>query len=250
MEPSVGPAWEYVGMKADRPGEVPIVGIALEPLRVEHADEMSSVLADSALYEFTGGDPPSRDALTERYRAQVAGPGRSEERWHNWIVRRTDSDEPFGFVQATVVDGIADLAWLIGVMHQGQGFAAQAVRAMVDELESSSVHRFTAHVHRDHRRSQRVASAVGLEPIGAVDDDGEEIWGVTRRSLLTRSAADLPCVHALDHDSVFDGPPDSGQPPSPEPRQRSVILSMFGDQGPGHGIVSATRETSPRACDR
>ena len=164
-------------MRADRPVGVPIVSIVLESLRVEHADEMWSVLADQALYEFTGGEPPSRDALDERYRAQVAGSGRPEERWHNWIVRRTDSDEAIGFVQATAVDGVADIAWLVGVRHQGQGLAVQAVRAMVDELESSDVRRFTAHVHGDHQRSQRVASAVGLERTGAVDDDGEEIWG-------------------------------------------------------------------------
>ncbi len=170
------PACECVGVEAGRPDEVPIVRVTLEPLRVEHAEEMSSVLADPALYEFTGGDPPSRDALAERYRAQVAGSGRSAEQWRNWIVRRTDSGEPIGFVQATVVDRVADVAWLIGVAHQGQGFAVQAVRAMVDDLASSGVHRLTAHVHRDHRRSQRVASAVGLQRTGAVDDDGEEIW--------------------------------------------------------------------------
>lgn len=155
---------------------VPIVGVALEPLRVDHAGEMWSTLADRELYAFTGGEPPSRVTLTERYRSQVAGSGRTDERWLNWIVRRTDRGEAIGFVQATVVGDVADIAWLIGVGHQRQGFAARAVRAMVEELESAGVDRFEAHVHRDHVRSQRVASAVGLRRTGLVDDDGEEIW--------------------------------------------------------------------------
>lgn len=152
------------------------MSVALEQLQVEHADEMWSVLTDQALYHYTGGEPPSRHALVARYVLQVGGSGRPEERWHNWIVRRTDSDEAIGFVQATVVGGVADIAWLVGVPHQGQGFAVQAVRAMVDELESLGVTGVTAHVHRDHERSQGVASAVGLKRTGAVDDDGEEIW--------------------------------------------------------------------------
>jgi RimJ/RimL family protein N-acetyltransferase len=160
-------------MEADRREEMSDVLISLEPLRVEHADEMLSVLADPSLYEFTGGDPPSRDVLAARYRTQAAGSGRSSERWCNWIVRRLDSGEPVGFVQATVVEGSADVAWLVDVAHQGQGLAVQAVRAMITELESSGVHHLTAHVHRHHRRSQRVASAVGMKRTGAVDDDGE-----------------------------------------------------------------------------
>ena len=36
---------------------------ALEPLVVAHAREMVAVLADPALYRFTGGEPPSPAAL-------------------------------------------------------------------------------------------------------------------------------------------------------------------------------------------
>ena len=160
---------------AQRDGR-PLATVTLEPLRVEHADEMWPVLADAALYEFMGGEPPSRDALARRYRSQVAGSGQPEESWRNWIVRRTDCGEAVGFVQATIVDGTAEIAWLIGVNHQGQGFASRAVRKMVEELAVSGVADLTAHIRPDHRRSQDVASAVGLERTGAVDDEGEEIW--------------------------------------------------------------------------
>jgi len=163
-------------MSAHQSEGAPIVSVVLEPLRVDHADEMWLVLADPALYEFTGGEPPSREALVARYESQVSGSGVPAEQWRNWIVRRLDSDDAVGFVQATIVDGVADLAWLIGVAHQGQGSAVQAVQAMIRELESLGIARFTAHVHRDHRRSQGVAAAIGLARTGALDGDGEEIW--------------------------------------------------------------------------
>lgn len=157
-------------------GRLTVVTVSLERLGVDHAEEMWPLLADPSLYEFTGGAPPSRDALAERYRAQVAGSGRAGERWHNWIVRRADTGEAVGFVQATVVGSTADIAWVVGVAHQGRGFAGSAVRAMVAELTASGVDRFSAHIHPEHRRSQGVAAAVGLSRSGEVDDDGEEIW--------------------------------------------------------------------------
>ena len=62
----------------------------LEPLRVEHADEMVDLLADRALYAFYADEAsPTLDELRERYARQVRGAlGRTaREIWHNWILR-------------------------------------------------------------------------------------------------------------------------------------------------------------------
>ena len=56
--------------------------LALEPLTIDHAAEMVAVLADPALYEFTGGEPPGEAELTARYARQTSNPA-----WLNWIVR-------------------------------------------------------------------------------------------------------------------------------------------------------------------
>jgi len=150
----------------------------LVPLQPDHADEMVDVLADSRLYTFTGGRPPSRDELLARYRGQSVGhsPEGSEE-WHNWIVRRRPQGEAIGFVQATIVGsrGPADIAWLIGVPWQGRGFAGEAARAVVAWLERRGVPLITAHIHPNHRASEAVAANAGLEPTDDIDD-GERIW--------------------------------------------------------------------------
>jgi RimJ/RimL family protein N-acetyltransferase len=160
----------------------------LVPLHPDDADEMVDVLADSRLYTFTGGRPPSRDELLARYRGQSVGhsPEGSEE-WHNWIVRRRPQGEAIGFVQATIVGsrGPADIAWLIGVPWQGRGFAGEAARAVVAWLERRGVVLITAHIHPSHPASESVAASVGLEPTDDTDE-GERVWHRVPVSETTR----------------------------------------------------------------
>ena len=66
--------------------------LVLEPLRVEHAEEMAPVLADEELHEFIGGRPESVDELRARYRRQARGVSDDgDERWFNWVLRRRDT---------------------------------------------------------------------------------------------------------------------------------------------------------------
>ena len=60
------------------------------------------VLSDAGLYAFTGGSPPTRRVTRTALRAQVAGPGRPDEEWHNWVVRLGADGPAVGYVQATV----------------------------------------------------------------------------------------------------------------------------------------------------
>jgi RimJ/RimL family protein N-acetyltransferase len=150
--------------------------LVLTPLRVDHAREMVTVLADPSLYEFTGGEPPTLADLEHRYRTQTAPRSSSDESWCNWIVSSKSSGCAVGFVQATVAGRSADLAWVIGVADQGHGFASEATDAVRRWLSGQGVRRFEAHIHPRHVASQAVATRVGLRRTGADDDDGEEIW--------------------------------------------------------------------------
>ena len=150
--------------------------LRLEPLRLDHADEMVDLLADPALYAFTGGEPPTLDELRLRYQWQISGrsPDGTEE-WLNWIVRLAADGRTIGFVQATFVDGRADVAWLIGVAWQGSGYATEAAQAMIDWLRLRGVEAITAHIHADHAASSAVASRLGLAPTEEIED-GEVVW--------------------------------------------------------------------------
>jgi RimJ/RimL family protein N-acetyltransferase len=152
----------------------------LEPLTTAHTAELHPVLADPALYAFTGGSPPSLPELRARHARQVAGvsPDGSQG-WLNWVLRLRDTGAVAGFVQATLTRGrdvsSADLAWLVGTAVQGRGLASEAAVAVVDRLRGHDVARFGAWVHPGHAASQEVARRCGLTPTGEVRD-GEVRW--------------------------------------------------------------------------
>lgn len=150
--------------------------LVLRPLRVSDADEMAPVLADSSLYEFTGGEPPSVSELANRYQQQTAGSGTPGEHWCNWVIRTSSQERAVGFVQATVVGDLADLAWVLGAHDQGRGLATEAVMAVCDWLAENTVRRIEAHIHPRHEASQAVAQRIGMVRTGECDDEDEEIW--------------------------------------------------------------------------
>lgn len=161
--------------------------LELRPLRPDDADDMVSVLADEALYAVTGGRPPDLDALRERYTRKAVGKSPDgTETWHNWILRRRDDRAAIGFVQATVIDRTAELAWLVGLAWQGRGYATEAVRAVVDHLTTGGVGTITAHIAPDHRPSEVVAERVGLAVTDQVDD-GERVWALDLRDAVRRA---------------------------------------------------------------
>jgi RimJ/RimL family protein N-acetyltransferase len=169
--------------------------LILEPLSVNHAVPMVTVLADLKLYDFTGGEPPTFSDLTDRYTAQArGGPVDGSQVWLNWMVRRRDSGELVGFVQATLeqtrpeqtppeqsgsTSGAAAVeatfAWVITPGHQRQGLASEATGAMINWLRLQGVRRFAAYIHPDHTASMGVARRLGLAPTDGVED-GEVRW--------------------------------------------------------------------------
>ena len=172
------------------PDAPPLSGprLQLEPLRLEHAEEMAPLLQDPDLHAYTGGRPSTSEELLERYRRQVIG--RSPEgshRWLNWVVRRRGDGQAVGTVQATLAAGAGgitvEVVWVIATAYQRQGYAREAAREMVAWLRQQGAAAVVAHVHPGHHASAAVARAVGMTPTGVVVD-GEIRWqaSAVRRS--------------------------------------------------------------------
>jgi RimJ/RimL family protein N-acetyltransferase len=173
--------------------------IVLTPLAVGDAEEMSGVLGEEQLYAFTGGHPPTADELRARYARQVAGRSADgREEWRNWIIRRAADGQAAGFVQATITaraaqpggaaaaagaaaagertgEEIAEIAWVVGLAWQGNGYAAEAARTLVAWLDARGVATIQAHIHPGHTASAAVARGAGLRPAGRIED-GEQLW--------------------------------------------------------------------------
>ena len=157
--------------------------LRLVPLTVADAAEMAGVLSGAALYEFTGGTPPGVGELRARYARQAAGRSPDgQEEWHNWILRREPGGDAVGYVQATVTGATptgqgrrAEIAWVVGLAWQGQGYATEAAQALVTWLEQRGVRVIQAHIHPGHAASAAVARHAGLRP-SSTFEDGEQLW--------------------------------------------------------------------------
>lgn len=163
----------------DAPPALDADGIVLEPLRVDHAPEMTAVLDDTRLHRWVGGGPATVEQLHARYARQVRGRSADgRQAWLNWVVRSTDG-AALGYVQATVEAGdgtaTAHVAWVVGIPHQGAGAATRAAASMVGWLRSCGVERFVADVHPGNVPSRAVARALGMRESGEVVD-GEDRW--------------------------------------------------------------------------
>jgi RimJ/RimL family protein N-acetyltransferase len=176
--------------------------IVLTPLRVADAPEMSAVLADPALYRFTGGQPPSSEELRARYERQVRGTSPAgDETWFNWICRDRSGGVAAGYVQATVrrtaTGDEAELAWVIGAPWQGRGFATSATQLILAWLHEQGVGRVAAFIHPSNTPSQRVALRLGLR-LTTHESDGEREWART----LTHDVLDEPGVASTSFEAM------------------------------------------------
>ncbi|QIN28784.1 GNAT family N-acetyltransferase [Brevibacterium luteolum] len=152
--------------------------VGLRRLRIDDAHEMTTVLADPALYTFTGGQPPAEDDLEKRF--AIKAPGRSPsgaEIWLNYIVTLGTEQLAVGYVQATIPadTATADVAWAIGTQWQGRGIATGAMTQFLDVLRDHRITELIAHIHPDHIASQRVAECLGMTRTSEIVD-GEESW--------------------------------------------------------------------------
>jgi RimJ/RimL family protein N-acetyltransferase len=139
---------------------------------------MVGVLDDVRLHTFMGGCPLTLPELRERYVKLISGSLDETQTWLNWVIRAIDSHEALGTMQATVVADTADIAWVVGVRWQSQGFATEATRGLVAWLVSQGVRTVRANIHPGHVASERVAERAGLAPTSRWLD-GERVWSAT-----------------------------------------------------------------------
>ena len=151
--------------------------LCLDPIMASHAKVMFPILSDRKLYRFTGDEPPESEiSLETRYRYLEGRKSPDESQlWLNWLVRLEENDIPIGYVQATVSESHADIAWVIGSDWQGNGYASEAALAMAQWLGANGVKMIRACINPTHLASQRVANNAGLSKSELVEYN-EDVW--------------------------------------------------------------------------
>ncbi|MBA2753015.1 MAG: GNAT family N-acetyltransferase [Chloroflexia bacterium] len=111
--------------------------LRLEPLVPAHATETFGPLGDERLYRFIPGNPPANLAALEARYGLLSGRRSPDDTqgWLNWVMRRRDSGEPVGTLEATVYpDRSSSIAYVVFVRHQRRGLATEGVARMVEHL--------------------------------------------------------------------------------------------------------------------
>jgi RimJ/RimL family protein N-acetyltransferase len=114
--------------------------LILEPLTAGHAQKLFDSFSDPNLYTFLPGEPPvSVEALRERYqRLERRRSPDGSELWLNWAGRQHNGAY-VGLVEATVhADATAHVAYFVFAPFQRQGFAREALEAVLAHLKNDA----------------------------------------------------------------------------------------------------------------
>jgi RimJ/RimL family protein N-acetyltransferase len=150
--------------------------VVLVPLAAADAGELAGLLDD----DYTRGalgveDLEGLRARFARWEARRSPDGTQE--WLNWSVRTRDDRRALGWVQATVREDSASVAYALLGSARGQGAASDAVRALVAWLRGDrGVAEVRAWIAPANEASGHVAQAAGFARTDRHDADGEVLW--------------------------------------------------------------------------
>ena len=155
-------------------------------MRSAHAAACYPAFAEPSLYRYIEMPmPESEGALRRRFAEWIKGSGRPGERWANWIAVETRSSQPAGWLQATVHEGHADIAYLVFGEFQRRGMAVEAVQALCAHLFAATpVAEIRAQTDDRNKGSIRVALAAGFVPDAM--PVASSLHGAPTRDLLFR----------------------------------------------------------------
>ena len=157
--------------------------LRFEELSPDHSSLMFNLLLEPEIYDFILDRPPeSAHSLKQHYESLCSGPGADdEERWLNWIVFRTESPRPIGYVQATINDKVASIAFVFSHYFWGKGYASEACRSLIMYLFSDVLlDRLTAEVHRENKRSLNLITRLGFSYHHRDATNNDLVFEITR----------------------------------------------------------------------
>jgi [ribosomal protein S5]-alanine N-acetyltransferase len=148
--------------------------LRLEPQVRAHAHVMLRVLSHWEIYTFIPGDPPDDPvALEQRFeRLESRRSPDGLEYWLNWIVFA--DEKAIGRVEASVRsdeagENWADVAYMFDPNVWGQGFATEAMSAMLEHLQRDLwVKKVSANVDTRNAASIRLLERLGFSQVDLI----------------------------------------------------------------------------------
>jgi RimJ/RimL family protein N-acetyltransferase len=139
--------------------------LAFHELTLAHAEALAKGLCDQRVSaHFAEAGPATPEALRAQFARMLAGPKPEwNEAWRNVAIQRMDDGEWIGRLEATLHHGGAEVAYLLGHAHWGQGHAREALAWWLEHLHADHrIHRAWATVAPSNGASIRVLKACGF----------------------------------------------------------------------------------------
>jgi RimJ/RimL family protein N-acetyltransferase len=148
--------------------------LGLSALRAADADDLAELLEEASLRGWLRASDVAE--LRERFRGWEAGRSPDGvEKWLNWVARRHSDGAAVAWLQATVRDETAEIAYATVPSQRGRGYAVAAARQVLGRLPGLGVTTVEAHIDPVNTASAAVADALGFTRTGGVHE-GEAVW--------------------------------------------------------------------------
>lgn len=156
--------------------------LLLEPLTRAHAAKLFAPMQDEKIYHWISETPPlSVESLQRRWAAAEARLSPSRDKaWLNWAVRRASDGEYVGKLDAEVEarNVATNVGYLFFPAFWSQGYATEAVRALIAHFKRQGVTESRALVTLGNDASERVLVKAGFTRTRVIPDN-DVIRGVT-----------------------------------------------------------------------
>jgi RimJ/RimL family protein N-acetyltransferase len=151
--------------------------LELRRTRVDDAAVMFAALCHSEMYRYVPHTTPRTIAELETRFARVmqeTAPDRLDQ-WLNWTVWRREDNAPLGTVEATISQHhAASIGYLFSPKVWGNGYATEAVQAMIAHLRAQGALVFKAQIDIQNTASKAVVRRLGFTH--AFTEGADEFW--------------------------------------------------------------------------
>lgn len=155
------------------PGRPPILEterLRLEPLTARDTDHIFALMADAEVMAFWDvGEIDDPDVIARIVEGQVAE--MSEGRAIYWAMRALEGGGFLGACDLSEIDRRhhrAEVGFMLGREAWGQGYALEAMQAVLAYAGANGLKRLMARTHIGNRRSETLLEKLGFEEEGAL----------------------------------------------------------------------------------
>jgi RimJ/RimL family protein N-acetyltransferase len=148
--------------------------LVIRPWRLDEAARLLDILSRVEVVRWLGDGEPDLLADLDAARAEI-------ESWHAieaprgaWAVEVKETGVPAGSVMLVGIpgsDGLVQIGWNLHPDSHGQGYAAEAARAVLDHGLAAGLGEIRALMHLDNEPSIRVAQRLGMRDLRTT-----ELW--------------------------------------------------------------------------